>query len=52
VVWGAGCVLLGYGFSASLAVVGRYLAYGPPVLITLVLIGYLLYRRQVHARDH
>lgn len=50
VVWGAGCVLLGYGFSASLAAVGRYLAYGPLVLIALVLVGYLLYRRRVHAR--
>jgi membrane protein DedA with SNARE-associated domain len=50
VVWGAGCVLLGYGFSASLAAVGRYLAYGPLVLIGLVLVGYLLYRRRVRAR--
>jgi membrane-associated protein len=43
-------VLLGYGFSASLAAVGRYLAYGPLVLIALVLVGCLLYRRRGHAR--
>ncbi|MFE2754499.1 DedA family protein [Actinosynnema sp. NPDC059335] len=46
VVWGAGCVLLGYGFSASLTAVGRYLAYGPLVLIAVVLVGYLLLRRR------
>jgi membrane-associated protein len=46
VLWGAGCVLLGYGFSASLAAVGRYLAYGPLVLIALALAGYLLLRRR------
>jgi membrane protein DedA with SNARE-associated domain len=45
VIWGAACVLLGYAFSASLATVGRYLAYGPLVLIALGLVGYLLYRR-------
>lgn len=33
VVWGAGCVLLGYGFSASLATVGNYLTYGPLLII-------------------
>jgi membrane-associated protein len=49
VIWGAGCVLLGYGFSASLATVGRYLAYGPLVLIALGIVGYLVYRR-VRAR--
>jgi membrane protein DedA with SNARE-associated domain len=45
VIWGAGCVLLGYGFSASLTAVGRYLAYGPLVLIALALAGYLMLRR-------
>jgi membrane protein DedA with SNARE-associated domain len=45
VVWGGGCVLLGYGFSASLTALSRYLTYGPLVLIALVLAGYLLIRR-------
>ena len=44
VIWGGGCVLLGYGFSASLAVVGHYLAWGPLVLIALVVIVYLVVR--------
>lgn len=46
VLWGGGCVLLGYGFSASLGVAGRYLAYGPVVLGAVVLGGYLLLRRR------
>jgi membrane protein DedA with SNARE-associated domain len=35
VVWGAGCVLLGYGLSASLATIGNYLTYGPLLIIVL-----------------
>jgi hypothetical protein len=31
-----GCVLLGYGFAASLATVGQYLAYGPLLLLGLL----------------
>ncbi|MGH9205677.1 MAG: DedA family protein, partial [Acidimicrobiales bacterium] len=37
VVWGTGCVLLGYGFSASLATVGNYLTYGPLLVILLAI---------------
>ena len=44
VIWGTGCVLLGYGFSASLAVVGQYLAYGPLALIAVALAVYILIR--------
>jgi membrane protein DedA with SNARE-associated domain len=44
VLWGAGCVLLGYGFSATLATVGRYLTYGPLLLIGLLLVGFVLVR--------
>jgi membrane protein DedA with SNARE-associated domain len=46
VVWGGGCVLLGYGFSASIAVVGRYLAWGPIALIIIAVGVYLLVRRR------
>jgi membrane-associated protein len=45
VVWGAGCVLLGYGFSASLTTVDHVLVYVPLVLIVVALLGYLLVRR-------
>lgn len=44
VVWGAGCVLLGYSFSASLATVGRYLTWGSVLLIGAVLGGLLVIR--------
>jgi membrane-associated protein len=50
-VWGAGCVLLGYGFSTSLATVGRYLTWGPLLLIALLVIGYVLVRRR-HRAQH
>jgi len=41
IVWGAGCVLLGYGFSASLATIGSYLTWAPLLLIGLIAAGYL-----------
>jgi membrane-associated protein len=44
VIWGAGCVLLGYGFSASLAAIGRGLTYGPLVLIALAVAVLILLR--------
>jgi membrane-associated protein len=53
-LWGAGCVLLGYGFSASLATVGHYLTWGPLLLIGLALVGFGLacvIRRRM-AADH
>lgn len=46
VIWGAGCVLLGYGFSASLTAISRSLAYGPLILIALLVAAYVLLRRR------
>jgi membrane protein DedA with SNARE-associated domain len=43
-IWGAGCVLLGYGFSASLAAVGSVLTYGPLALIALAVVVLILLR--------
>jgi membrane-associated protein len=54
-LWAAGCVLLGYGFSASLTTVGRYLTWGPLLLIGLALVGFVLarvIRRRRMAADH
>jgi membrane-associated protein len=55
VLWGAGCVLLGYGFSASLTAFGNYLTYGPLLLVGLLLIGFALVRtvrrRQTPGRE-
>ncbi len=44
IIWGAGCVLLGYAFSASLATISRYLTWGPLVVIAVLLVGYLAFR--------
>jgi membrane-associated protein len=43
-IWGAGCVLLGYGFSASLAAIGTDLTYGPLALIVLAVVVLILLR--------
>lgn len=52
-LWGAGCVLLGYGFSASLATVSRYLTWGPLVLVGPVLVAlfltHMIHRRRMAA---
>lgn len=37
ILWGAGAVLLGYGFTASLPTLHRYLTYGPVLLIATVI---------------
>ena len=47
-IWGAGCVLLGYGFSASLTAVGRDLTYGPLVLIAVAVAVLILPRVRKH----
>jgi membrane protein DedA with SNARE-associated domain len=41
VVWGGGCVLLGYAFSASLETLSRYLTWGPIAVIAVLVVGYL-----------
>lgn len=45
IVWGAGCVLLGYGFSASLTTVDHVLVYVPVAVIVVALLAYVLVRR-------
>lgn len=47
-IWGGGCVLLGYGFSASLAAIGRALTYGPLALIALAAAVLVLLRLRRH----
>ena len=39
-IWGAGCVLLGYAFAASLHTVERYLTWGPLPILVLIIAGY------------
>jgi membrane-associated protein len=40
-VWGAGCVLLGYAFAASLHTVERYLTWGPLPVLALIVVGFV-----------
>jgi membrane protein DedA with SNARE-associated domain len=44
ILWGGGCVLLGYVFSASLETISRYLTWGPIAVIAVLLVGYLAFR--------
>lgn len=39
-IWGTGCVLLGYAFAASLHTVERYLTWGPLPVLVLIIAGY------------
>jgi membrane-associated protein len=53
-IWGAGCVLLGYAFAASLHTVERYLTWGPLPLLVLVvgvLVGLEIRSRRRHKID-
>lgn len=55
VLWGMGCVLLGYGFAASLATVSRYLTWAPLLLIGLAMVALFLahvIRRRRMPTDH
>jgi membrane protein DedA with SNARE-associated domain len=40
--WGAGCVLLGYGFAASLHTVEKYLTWGPLPVLAVVIAGFVV----------
>jgi len=46
VIWAPGCVLLGYLFSKSLAVIGQTLTWAPLAILALVIIAYVA----VHVR--
>jgi membrane-associated protein len=41
ILWGAGCVLLGYAFSSALSTVSRYLTWAPIAAIVLIIAGYI-----------
>jgi membrane protein DedA with SNARE-associated domain len=40
-LWGAGCVFLGYGFASALNTVSKYLTWLPIAVLALVVVGYL-----------
>lgn len=41
-IWGSGCVLLGYAFASALNVVGQTLTWAPLALLALAILVYLL----------
>ena len=54
VIWAPGCVLLGYLFSKSLAVIGQTLTWAPLAVLALVIIGYVamhLRRRRIERTE-
>ncbi len=42
ILWGAGCVLLGYAFASALDQVGQYLTWLPLGILAAVIAGYVL----------
>lgn len=40
-LWGAGCVLLGYAFSSALSTVEKYLTWAPIAVFTVLLLGWI-----------
>jgi membrane protein DedA with SNARE-associated domain len=51
VLWGTACVLLGYAFSQSLDVLGRYLGYTSSIVLALVVLGFLGHRGRRRRRE-
>lgn len=49
VLWGGGCVLLGYVFAASLETVARYLSWGPASVVAVV-VAVLVLREVIRRR--
>jgi membrane-associated protein len=50
-VWGAGCVFLGYAFASALNTVSQYLTWLPLTLLAAVAAGYLFIQLRKRRRD-
>ena len=50
-IWGAGCVLLGYAFASALNTVSSYLTWLPLALLALAAAGYLLIHLRKRRRE-
>ena len=51
VIWGGGCVLLGWAFASALSSVGHYLTWGPLALLLVVGLIALAIHRRHHTHD-
>ncbi|MEP6598859.1 MAG: DedA family protein [Actinomycetota bacterium] len=52
ILWGAGCVLLGYAFSSGLSTVGQYLTWAPLTILALVIVVVAVRRVRGRRREH
>lgn len=52
ILWGAGCVLLGYGFASALGTVERYLTWAPLAVIAALVAGYVALEVRKRRREH
>jgi membrane-associated protein len=51
ILWGTGCVLLGYGFSTALSTVGSYLTWAPLAILAVLGAGYVTMHVRRRRRD-
>lgn len=51
IVWGTGCVLLGYAFSTALSTVGSYLTWAPLAILAVLVAGYVTMHVRRRRRD-
>ncbi len=50
ILWGGGCVLLGYAFATALHRVEQYLTWAPLIVLAVVVVGYVVLEVRKHRR--
>lgn len=51
IIWGGGCVLLGYAFASALHTVERYLTWAPLAVLAALLVGFVALEVRKRRRD-
>ena len=51
IIWGAGCVLLGYAFASALSRVEKYLTWGPLAVLAVLVAGFAMFELRRRRRD-
>ena len=51
VIWGGGCVLLGWAFASALDTLTSYLTWAPLIALAVLLVGYVLYELRKRRRS-
>jgi membrane-associated protein len=52
ILWGGGCVLLGYAFASALTRVERYLTWAPLAVLAALVLAYIAVEIRKHRREH